>query len=304
MEIENNESVDTKMSTESKKPKRKTKCKYLFVLKNIDVMKIYSKYGIPMHQDISGGPPINTTQIKMLEKEPMEMETSVNYLDETKKLRSCIISKIDFTKKNICCWWCKSAFDGPAWACPIDIKPLLVEKRYTSAISKSPYSIIEKTSGVNSVPSTCSTADEVFNSNVPPEAALHESRRSALHESRRSGVAQKNPSVISYITEGIFCSINCCVAWVNENSKRDVVYRDSPVLLTQMYNFILNTQTKFHPLPPSAPHWKMLDKFGGNLTLEDFRQNTNKISYVYQGKSRVNVSFSPLATWYEENLKF
>ena len=254
-------------------------------------MKIYSKYDIPMHQDISGGPPINTTQINMLEKEvPLEMETSVNYLDETKKLRSCIISKIDFTKKNICCWWCKSAFDGPAWACPVDIKPLLVEKRYTSAISKSPYSIIEKTTGVNSVPSAREHSDHSVG------------QRQA--ESPEACVPQKNPSGISYITEGIFCSINCCVAWVNENSKRDVVYRDSPVLLTQMYNFILNTQTKFHPLPPSAPHWKMLDKFGGNLTLEDFRQNNNKISYVYQGKSRVNVSFSPLATWYEENLKF
>jgi hypothetical protein len=71
-----------------------------------------------------------------------------------------------------------------------------------------------------------------------------------------------------------------------------------------MYNFILNSQTNFRPLPPPAPHWKMLEKFGGNLTLEDFRQNTNKNSYVYHGKSRVNVSFSPLATWYEENLKF
>ncbi len=225
-------------------------------------MKINSKYGIHMN-NIPSSPPHNTTKINMLETEQVDLETSINYLDETKKLRSCTVSNIDFSKKDLCCWWCKSQFDGPAWACPIDIKPLLVEKRYTSAISKSPYSIFEKTTGINDT-----------------------------------------GKKISFITEGIFCSINCCVAWVNENSPRDPVYRHSSVLLTQMYNFVLNTQEDFRQLPPPAPQWKMLDKFGGNLTLDEFRQNISKISYVDQGKSRINVFFSPLASWYEENLKF
>ena len=210
----------------------------------------------------------------------------------------------------------KSSFFGPAWAAPLDIRPKLVEKNYTSAISKSSYTITEKKTctpatpvdgGPNFVASKTpdrrlgspgeQTSDRRLGS---PEEHFVSTPGEQVTESKERSQGVRGE--IIYITDGVFCSINCCVAWVKKMSKRNTTYRDSIVLLAQMYNFVQGTTLK--PLPPPAPSWKMLKKFGGRIELEEFRQNSNKISYVKQGKSRTSIFFSPLSSWYEENLKF
>ena len=97
--------IDKQMTKGSKK---KTKCKYLFQLNGIDVFKIHTKYGIPIEDDINPScPPENTTQITMLTSDDESNRGKINYLDETKKLRSCTVSQINFDQPDLCCWWCK-----------------------------------------------------------------------------------------------------------------------------------------------------------------------------------------------------
>ena len=66
--------------------------------------------------------------------------------------------------------------------------------------------------------------------------------------------------------------------------------------------------TAFEPesvtLPPAAPHWRLLMRFGGHLTINEFRENMTKVSYCDKGTTRTNVLYNPISRCYEEKLKF
>ena len=58
----------------------------------------------------------------------------------------------------------------------------------------------------------------------------------------------------------------------------------------------------------TAPHWRLLDVYGGHLTIEKFRNSFNKVDYQCHGNNRnINpqkqISFKPIATLYEEHIK-
>ncbi|AHC54868.1 putative zinc finger DNA-binding protein [Tunisvirus fontaine2] len=71
-------------------------------------------------------------------------------------------------------------------------------------------------------------------------------------------------------TEGIFCSFGCCKAYMlDEMPKKPEWYRKSPGLLTILY---LKLEGKLSKIEP-APSWKVLKKWGGKLSIEEFRAN-------------------------------
>jgi hypothetical protein len=47
-----------------------------------------------------------------------------------------------------------------------------------------------------------------------------------------------------------------------------------------------------------APHWRMLNPFGGNLTIEKFRESFNKILYVDHGIFQISIG-----RLYEDQIK-
>lgn len=69
-------------------------------------------------------------------------------------------------------------------------------------------------------------------------------------------------------TEGIFCSFCCCKAFILDSiPKQQAKYRKSSGLLTLLYLKINSVLEKIVP----APSWKVLRKWGGKLTIEEFR---------------------------------
>lgn len=72
--------------------------------------------------------------------------------------------------------------------------------------------------------------------------------------------------------KGYFCSYSCMVSWIDDQSSRNaVMFRESMPLIYQelrkKYKFNINK--KIRP----APHYSNLRRFGGAMTIVEFRKN-------------------------------
>lgn len=76
--------------------------------------------------------------------------------------------------------------------------------------------------------------------------------------------------------EGVFCSFNCCVAYLNEHS--DYRFKDSSVMLLMMYRKVTKCGKTVTSIVP-APSWKLLKEYGGHLSIEDYRKCIQQIDY-------------------------
>jgi hypothetical protein len=81
-----------------------------------------------------------------------------------------------------------------------------------------------------------------------------------------------------YITDGYFCSFNCCLAFIHDN-QHNVYYKKSLVLLNQYYYKLYNVKMNVIP----APHWRLLKDYGGYMTIEEFRTCFKNISFNVYG---------------------
>jgi hypothetical protein len=101
-----------------------------------------------------------------------------------------------------------------------------------------------------------------------------------------------------YQTEGIFCSFNCCLAYINDYSDK-MTYKHSRHLLMKMYIDIFKPGT-IKPLYPS-PHWRLLADYGGNLTIEEFRNSFQNSLYIDKNCLLSTIPrIKPLGKVYEE----
>ena len=71
------------------------------------------------------------------------------------------------------------------------------------------------------------------------------------------------------------------------------------MLLMNIYHTMTNNISEILP----APHWRKLKEYGGDMTIEDFRNSFNKATYIEQGKIN-NVFIKPISVLYEEKLLF
>lgn len=255
------------------------KKKYIFSLVGVNMEKVNQKYGIiPTDEDII---PINTTKIDDLNITKTNPEI-VSFLDESKRLRKCTISMIDFSSgtsislssgerlKHYKCFWDKNFIpvNCRPIGCPIKYVPSRAIKSYHSEISKERYVITE--------PITEKRAEEITDRNDKHVTA----------EKRNY-----------YETDGIFCSFNCCIAYIDApENKLNPLYRYSESLLLKIYED-LTGEIASEIMP--APHWRTLTDFGGHLTVEQFRESFNKISYVDYG-----LIFVSVGKLFENRIKF
>lgn len=75
-----------------------------------------------------------------------------------------------------------------------------------------------------------------------------------------------------YVTVDNFCSGECCLAYIEQNST-DPKFIDSKILLFEMIGKPCN----------SAPSWRLLIPYGGCLTIEQFREQFCNKMLVLEG---------------------
>jgi hypothetical protein len=249
-----------------------------FSINDLDLDNIHGKYGIKIdntgNEEENTFITNNTTKITELSKDKGTPDI-ISFLDEAKKAHHCQLSMIDFNSGmdisllRYNCFWCRHPFDTMPIGCPIKYIPSQIEKKYYSQISRDFYTIKEN---------------------------ITENKRNKLKE-------DENVSINTceyYETDGVFCSFNCCKSYIDSN-KHDHMYNISNMLLIKMYNKTMNATNK--SISP-APHWRILEQYGGELNIIKFRESFNKIEYSYHGLTRYIPKFSPISTLYEENIKF
>jgi hypothetical protein len=247
--------------------------KYSFKL-DIDPKKVRKRFNIPLGSpDTSKDIPDNTTNLEDLAVNSGFPEV-MSFLDEAKKIHNCSVCVVDFSSKKSTiesdseCWWCLHPFTSFAIGCPISYSPNRYIKEYHSDISRDKYRIKEN---------------------------VTDRRHGMTNDDRIC-----NDDSEYYQTDGFFCSFNCTASYI-DNHKHDTMYRLSESLLIKMYFSLMNTRIKNIG---RAPDQRMLKKRGGPWNIEEFRSKFNKAECEYHGTVKSSNLFSPIATLYEEKLKF
>ena len=262
--------------------KRRVRRKYLFTIKNINIDRINTKYGLIVQSNINKQDiykPKNTTMITDLLENKPEPKV-ISFLDESKSKKTCTISMIDYkSKTNMlnnkhqykCFWDCEFIpKDITPIGCPINYVTHEIVKTYFSEISQDNYKIKESIS-----------------KNKKDKLKTIEDERLKLIENG------------FYETDGIFCSFNCCMAFIEDNY-HNKLYNNSKQLLLKMYNKMCNE--KINEIE-SAPHYRILSYFGGDLDINTYRNSFNKILYKNYGIVRP-VELVSIGYAFEKTFKF
>jgi hypothetical protein len=251
--------------------------KHYFVLRNIDPTEIDAKYsfyvpsanvnvnivsnsgggnssGIPCMSTLMEEDPGRLTRTKITDLSYKHKEQhTFSYLDESKKEHTCTVTMIHHTegavpeKTTIHCFWCRHGFENRPLGCPIQYIPERIVKSYYSEITKDNYTLRENVS------------------------------QKQLVENMEA--YKKNKMVIQerdfYITDGVFCSFNCCLAFILDNHTNPL-YTVSENLLTHLYMTVFGNKA----LPiEAASSWRLLRTYGGSLSIEEFRKNFYNVDY-------------------------
>jgi len=261
---------------------RKTN-KYVFTLKNVNIEQVDKKFNITITSNIENSlQPTNTTKLSDLSHD--KSLDIVSFLDETKRTYHCNVSMIDWeTGENILkssggynCFWCRHPFETAPIGCPLKYVANNVIKNYYSEITKDKYTIKEKIAR-------------------------------SKGDIKEKGITIENKAY--YSSDGIFCSFNCCKAFIKDN-KHNQIYNFSENLLVKLYFDMnmpkdKNLKEEYNSiLIESAPHWRLLKEYGGYLTIDKFREKFNKVVYKCHGVIDPEPIFKPTAFVFEETIKF
>lgn len=192
----------------------------------------------------------------------VHINTDISFHDELRKIHKCSVITVDMNGPSRC-FWDHHPFSGSPVGCPIEYKPQKISRTFNSEISKDSFVVFE------SLPK-----------NSPTEC---------LHTTKATQQEY-------YETDGIFCSLNCALAFAIEN-QHNPLYSRSIGLLEKIFNETGSNST----LVP-APSWRQLNVYsGGTMTIEEFRKNFQRISYEFKGIHRL--SFKPISFVYEEQYR-
>ena len=261
------------------------KLKSTFIIKQIDKKAVDIKYGFNIVSNINDlqTNPNTTTLLSDLDIIKDTESCLYTFLDESKQEHKCVITMSDFTKDtilpkttNIKCFWCKNSFDTNPIGCPLRWISGKITKEYHSEITKDTYSITE---------------------NIP------NSRKDILNNiiekyESKFNIIDNNDDY--YLVDGIFCSFNCCMAFIYDNQDQ-YEYQYSEFLLYNIYNKLFDKEID---RIIAAPHWRLLEDFGGNLSINEFRSNFNKVEYRDIDDFIYKSPISHINRIYETKIKF
>jgi hypothetical protein len=245
------------------------KPKFSFTLKGVDIEKVNKLYNLSIVSNIDKQVENLGTKISDL-KLSKDSET-ITFLDKTKRSKDCVVTMLNYVKNetlpettNVCCFWCRHSFSSLPLGCPLRYVPSKIEKFYNSEITKEDYSLNENITNYTK-------------NNLKKESNITDSY---------------------YEIDGIFCSFNCCLAFIQEN-KLNPAYSQSRNLLVKLYSEMTGKTDIIEP----APSWRLLKAYGGNLDISEFRRSFNKVTYI-ESYTLKPISLKMSSKTYEKIEKF
>lgn len=258
-----------------------------FILK-VDPEAVEVKFGFDIVSNLGAVPMDNndTTNLTDLPgTHPVEIKT-LSFMDESKQTHKCHVTMFDYLSKDsipldaaIKCFWCRNSFETYPIGCPISYIPSKITKRYHSEITKDKYSITDN---------------------------VTEHRRNIL--SSIVGVQDSKFEISDdhgeyFLIDGVFCSFNCCIAFIKDRKRNASLYADSEDLLYSLYH---KTVGKRAACITPAPHWRLLKEYGGHMTIEEFRAVLGRAEYVDHDDFKYNAPISTriIGNMFEKKVRF
>jgi len=241
----------------------KRRKKPTFILK-IDPNLVHAKYDFDLISNISSnvGEKNDTGNMTTLIDElPSSKDVDTNaycFLDESKQTHSCVVTMNELLTSTmlpksteVSCFWCKHCFDSSPIGCPVAYLSNKVTKAYHSEITKDGYRITDNIT---------KKRKEMLNN---------------LMEKHNSQFTILDNHSNYFVVDGIYCSFNCCLAFVKSSRDRDFYKLSESLLYTMDKDIFDVTSANIKP----APDWRLLDKFGGPLNIHEFRKSFNTVQY-------------------------
>ena len=199
--------------------------------------------------------PTQSTKKKVTQRQKKQQKTSL-FQDSSKQDVKCYIRMIDKSKDGcplplsttIPCWWHRKRFDSVPIGVPVVYHPVSIDN--------------------SELENVCSKLE---NMNIRiAEPSLKESGRSKNTRRHDSHDSSNGKMLTDYFeVEGIFCSFACMKAYVEDELRKGKdTYNNTLSLLTLMYMKMFDC--KKIPSIKSAPSWKLLEEWGGHLSLQQF----------------------------------
>jgi len=230
--------------------------KPMFLLRNINIDLVDKKYNI--HLIVKEENKILKTKITDITEK--EENNYFSFLDESKKNHQCVVTMKNFLNQeqlphttNLHCFWDRHSFNYRPLGCPIEYVPNKIYKSYHSEITKDQY---------------------ILRENITTKQ-LKDFNQELDHNKNLIKAEFNIDENDYYLIDGIFCSFNCCLAYIREHNTNPL-YHNSEILLNKMYYDAFGSKSQ--PLI-EAPSWRLLKNYGGHILIEDFRKNFFKVEY-------------------------
>lgn len=233
--------------------------KPVFLLKNVRYELLDKKYNVSdliIQNDTETPPTLKTKITDITEKDESNF---FSFLDESKKDHQCVFTMKHYINQellpvstNLHCFWCRHSFNYKPIGCPIEYVPPRIAKTYHSEITKDKY---------------------ILRENITPQQ-LKDLEKIA-HTDINLNVKYELTENDFYLMDGLFCSFNCCLAYIKMNNGNSL-YANSEALLNKIYYHIFDKNSQ--PLI-EAPSWRLLKNYGGHITIEDYRKSFYKVEY-------------------------
>ena len=239
-----------------------------FTLKGINPKQLEERYGLVIESNLGKiSPPKFTTPIDGLSLNN-NGDRLFSYFDESKKTHRCFCTMVNHSneplpcKTSTHCFWCRNQFSSIPIGVPLRYVHSQSVKSYYSEITKDTYKIRENIS---------TQKREELEIQISKNVEISKSDSEDVDDTPTIEI-DKNEY---YITDGTFCSFNCAYAYILANEENSE-YTLSKSLLAKMYENIFKAEFTIFP----APHWRLLQQYGGHLTIDEFREQFNKIEYI------------------------
>lgn len=252
-----------------------------FNIKDITLDYIDKKYNFTCFEK-EGGDKFNHqifSKTKIAELPKDGKQANFSFVDEAKIEHVCSITMKNLLNKNIMeqsggyhCYWCRNAFETRPVGCPIDFISDRIYKKYYSEITKNHY-VLQET--------------------------ITNSQLQQIDDIPMNNFTFEHSEQTFYLVDGIFCSFNCCLAFI-ENHEQNPIYSKSKMYLNKIYRDLFPNVTNV--ISP-APSWRLLKEYGGELSVNEYRKNFYKVDYQeYNEFLRPPIDWRPVSRVFEKKL--